>query len=361
MIRKTIIIILITTLITGCWNYIEINDLVLISGIGIDYQNNKYEVSFETLYQDKESSDSNFEKGIIKTGTGKTLGEAFDNITLSIEKEPYFAHLKVLVISTEIANNHLDKIFDFFLRNNDIRNIFSIVIANENKPVEILSKSDNYFPVASEKIKSLLENNVYSNYISKNKYFKKVASNYLSKDQNISLTSIKLENNNLKLDDLIIFNSQKPVGKLDTNKSLILSVIDNKEPRSLFSINYPNNKTITIRIYKSKTNIKISKKEFIIENNLMAELVENSLNINLENNINQEKITKDFINKINNDTYNLINYLKENNSDVIGINNKYYRKYKKKNNSYFENTKYKVKTKLNINKKGLIFEVKNDN
>ena len=258
MIRKTIIIILITTLITGCWNYIEINNLVLISGIGIDYQNNKYEVSFETLYQDKESSDSNFEKGIIKTGTGKTLGEAFDNITLSIEKEPYFAYLKVLVISTEIANNHLDKIFDFFLRNNDIRNIFSIVIANENKPVEILSKSDNYFPVASEKIKSLLENNVYSNYISKNKYFKKVASNYLSKDQNISLTSIKLENNNLKLDDLIIFDSQKPVGKLDTNKSLILSVIDNKEPRSLFSINYPNNKTITISIYKSKTNIKMN-------------------------------------------------------------------------------------------------------
>ncbi len=354
--KRIIILITITLVLSGCYNYVEINNLVLVSGIGIDYKDDMYEVSFETLYQDKKSSDSNFEKGSIKNGKGKTLGEAFDNVTLSIEKEPYFAHLKVLVISSEIAKNHLNEICDFFLRNNEIRNIFSVVITNENTPEEVLNNSDNYFPVASEKIKSLLENNVYSNYISKNKYFKNIASNYLSKDKNISLTSVEIDNNDLKLGDLIIFNSKKPVGKLDDKMSLVLSVLDNNNPSSLFTISYSNNEHITLRIYKSKTKFIIKKNEFIINNDLMAEIVENSYNIDLDKEKHQNKITKDFSKLIDKETIELISYLQSINSDILGINKKYYIKYRKKSKSYFNKASFKVETKLHINKKGLTFE-----
>lgn len=355
---KITILLLITIILSGCYNYVEINNLVLVSGIGIDYENNMYNVSFETLYQDKESSDSNFEKGIIKTGKGKTLGEAFDNITLGIEKEPYFAHLKVLVISQSIAENHLNEIFDFFLRNNDIRNIFSIVVADNTKPEKVLSNSDNYFPVASEKIKNLLENNVYSNYISKNKYFKNVASNYLSKDKNISLSTVTFENDELKLGRIIVFNNKKPVGSLNNDMSLILSIIDNTKPSSLLTINYEENKNVTIRIYKSNTKIKIMDDKFIIKNNLMAEVVENSLNINLENTKSEYKIKKEFEDLINNKTETLVKYLQNINSDVLGINRMYYIKNRKKDKTYFQSKDFEIITNLEINKKGLIFEVK---
>lgn len=354
---KIIILTLAVFILSGCFNYVEINNLVLVTGIGIDYKDDMYEVSFETLYQDKESSDSSFEKGTIRSGKGKTLGEAFDNVTLSVEKEPYFAHLKVLVISNEVAKNHLNEICDFFLRNNDIRNIFSVVIADESTPEEILNNSDNYFPVASEKINSLLENNVYSNYISKNKYFKNIASNYLSKNKNIALTSIKIEEDNLKLGDLIVFNSKKPVGKLDDKMSLVLSVLDNKKPSSLFTITYDDNEYITLRIYKSKTKVSIEKNKFVINNDLMAEIVENSYNIDLDKKSNQNKIESDFSKLIDKEATDLINYLQSINSDILGINEKYYIKYRKRSNTYFKSSSFKVKTKVQINKKGLTFEV----
>ena len=361
MIKKLIIIFLIMTLCSGCFNYIEINNMVIISGIGIDYKNDMYKITFESLYQDKSSSDSNFEKGIIKNGIGKTIPEAFDNLTLSLEKEPYFAHLKVVVISENVANEHLNELFDFFLRNNDIRNIFLLVISKEAAPEDILLSSNEYFPVSSEKIKNILENNIYSNYISKNKYFKNIASNYLSGKKNIIIPTVKLKSNDLVLDNLIIFNSKKPIAELDSKKILILSVIDNKNPRSIFTVNCGDNKNVSIRIYKSKTNIKIEKSKYTLKNKLSAEVIENSCGIDLDKEENQKKITNKFNELLTKEEKELINYLKINNSDILGINNKYYIKFRNKNNDYFKDSNYEVENELNINKKGLIFEVKNDN
>ena len=361
MIKKYILLIVITLFISSCYNYVEINNLVIISGIGIDYKDNEYKVSFETLYQDKNKPDSNYEKGIIKKSSGKTLADALENISLVLEKEPYFAHLKVLVISKDIANNHLSELCDYFLRNNDIRNIFSVVISDGSSPEEILSLSDDFYPVASEKIISLLESNTYSSYITKNKYFKNIASNYLSKEKNISLSSIKIIDNDLSLGDIIIFNDNKIVGSLNNDLSMALSLIDNNTTKALYTINCDKEKKITIKVYNSKTSYDFKDSFFVINNNLNAEIVENSCLIDSNNNQKMSKITKEFENLINNKMKLLINYLKENNSDILGINNKYYIKTRKKDNGYFLNNNYSVNTKIKINKNGLIFEVKDDN
>ena len=360
---KKIIIILLILITTGCFNYVEINNLVIVSGIGIDYKDNKYVVTFENLYQNKESSDSNFATGITKTATGDTIANAFDNITLSLEKNPYYAHLKVVIISSEIANNHLDELFDFFLRNNDIRNIFSLVISKDITPQEIFNSSSKYYPVVSERIKNLLENNIYSNYISKNKYFKNIASNYLSGEKNITLSSIYKKDDELILGNLFVFDSEKVVGSLNQEQALILSIIDNNKPSSIIKVpcKIYSDKKLVIRIYESKTKFSIKKNEYKITNNLSAEIIENSCNINLENKDSQKEITDNFEKEISNQTIDLINYLKIINSDILGINNKYFIKYRRKNSNYFKDKNFKVNTILNINKKGLIFEVKNDN
>ena len=57
---------------------------------------------------------------------------------------------------------------------------------------------------------------------------------------------------------------------------------------------------------------------------------------------------------------NLFDYLKEINSDLIGINKKYFNKYRTRDYDYFKNSKYSVKTNIQLNKKGLIFEVKHN-
>lgn len=360
MIKKILILMIFIVFLTGCFDYTEINNLVIISGIGIDYQNDKFILTVEALYNEDDNGSSK-EIGKIFSSSGKTLTDAFNNISLSLDKEPYLAHLKILVLSKEAANKKLNSIFDFFLRNNQIRNIFNIVIADNNSPEEILNTKSEIFKVSSERIKDLLENNQYSNYISKNTYFKKIVSDYLSKEKNIALSSIKVSNDDLSLSNLYIFNDKKIVSKLTNSEANTLSLLDNKNLKSYYKYSCDLNKYVVISVYKNKPDIFINKKEFIVHNNIQAEIIQNDCNINLEKNKNLQKLSKKFEKIINSDIDDLVKRIKNCNSDILGINNKYYLKYKKKNKNYFKNVNYKIKTKININKKGLIFEVKNDN
>ncbi len=358
--KKIFTLVICLFLLTGCFNYVEINNIVLVSGIGINYINNEYKISFELLDHSKGKSESNVESGILKIGQGKTIPEAFDDISLKLEKEPYLAHLKVVVISEEIAKKHMNDLFDFFLRNNDIRNIFTVVISKNASPEEVLSKTNEYYKVSSERIKSLLDNNIYSNYISKNKYFKNIASNFLSGKKNITLSTIIIDNDELKLGNIGVFNKNKLVDYLSNDEALILSLIDNKKTLSDFKYECEKDKYIIIRAYKSNTNFKIKENIFKIKNNINAEIIENSCNYNLENIKLQKELEKTFEKIINDKVYDLISHLKIINSDILGINNKYYINFKKNKKDYFKNTNYKIETNININKKGLIFEVKND-
>lgn len=357
---KIILIIFLFIFSTGCFNYVEINDLVLISGIGIDYQDNKYFVSAETLYQNKENSDSNFEWGQINEVSGNSLSEAFSNLSTKLDKSPYYAHLKIVIISEEIANNHLNDLFDFFLRNNDIRNIFSLIVSDKVTPKEILSKSNNYSPVVSEKIKELLENNEYKNHIVKNQYFKDIASNYLTKNKDISLTVIGLENNNPEINKMLLYHDDKNVGYLDNEMSSTLSKLTNTNPNVLVKYECEKDKYITVNIYKSKTKYYINKNQLNILSSTSGEVIENNCNINLENKTQYKDITNKLDYKITKDYEKLLNYLKSINSDVLGINKMYYNKYRKHNNSYFKDVNISIKTEIELNKKGLIFEVKNN-
>ena len=358
MIKKIILFTLLILICTGCFNYIEINDLVIVSGIGIDYKDNEYKVTLEVLYQNKENSDSNFEWGQIKEGTGKNLTDAFYNLTLSLERDPYYAHLKVLVISESIAKDHFSDLLDFFLRNNDIRNIFSVVVSDNISPKELLSNSSEYYPVVSERIKEILENNKYSNYISRNKNFKEISNNYISNDQNVSLSMIGVKNDNPTITKLLIFDNKKPVGYLNENEAETYSILMNNNPNVIIKHECEKDKYITVKVYKSKPKYRLYKNNFYINLNMDGEIVENNCDIDLDDINEYKKITKNITNDFNNDLNNFLDKTKNLNSDLLGINKKYYNKYRKRKKDYFMNTSYKTNVKLNLNKKGLIFEVK---
>ena len=55
---KKIILIIALFLLTGCYDYKEINNLGIISAIGIDYQDDEYNVTLEVL-NDQADKDSN--------------------------------------------------------------------------------------------------------------------------------------------------------------------------------------------------------------------------------------------------------------------------------------------------------------
>ena len=127
---KKILLLLLILLLTGCYNYRELNDLAIVSAIGIDYKDNNFEVSIQIVNPKKQqdSSSANEPDFIIYKSKAKTLQEAFRNVVDTSPNRIYGSHLEILIISEEIAKNHMDKLFDFFAREPEARSEFNILI-----------------------------------------------------------------------------------------------------------------------------------------------------------------------------------------------------------------------------------------
>ena len=72
---KKIIILICIFLLTGCSDYVEINDLALISGIAIDYEDNLYKLTTQIIENDKES------KVVVLNTASSSIDEAMSEIS----------------------------------------------------------------------------------------------------------------------------------------------------------------------------------------------------------------------------------------------------------------------------------------
>ena len=74
--RQTLIIIVSLLFISGCYDYRELNDMSVVTGIGIDYKDDMYVVSLEVTKSIKDGSSNEIET-VIYSGSNKVLADAF--------------------------------------------------------------------------------------------------------------------------------------------------------------------------------------------------------------------------------------------------------------------------------------------
>ena len=187
---KKIILVVFLLLLTGCYNYIELDDLAVVSSIGIDYQANNYNVVIEIKQNKKEEDDTS----IIYKGKGISLSKAIENISLSLDKTLYFVDLDSLIISYDTANKKMDEIIDYITRNSDFTILFNIMIA-EN-PEEIIENIMNNNKIAGNYLKKLL--NVKNENVVNIKY-EEFLSTYLSEYKNVILPYATIKNNDVNI------------------------------------------------------------------------------------------------------------------------------------------------------------------
>lgn len=122
---KKIIILLVTLLFTGCNAYNDINNIAVVSSIGIDYQDNNYKVYIKVLSSNQESKSDLYESSC------SNLNECFDDINNKLMKRLYLTHLDLLILGNNFSKEHYDHIFNFFLLQKTSRNAFSTIIIKD--------------------------------------------------------------------------------------------------------------------------------------------------------------------------------------------------------------------------------------
>ena len=102
--KKIIILILSIFLLTGCYNYKELNDAAIVSAIAIDKCDdniNHLSVSVQIMNAKKDEESSQSEITFYQA-CGETIYEGLQSITLDSPKELYLGDNEVIIISEEL-------------------------------------------------------------------------------------------------------------------------------------------------------------------------------------------------------------------------------------------------------------------
>ncbi len=336
--KKVLIVFSFILLLSGCYDYVEINDLVIISGMLIDYKDNKYEITSQVVENEDKT------KIKVYTTTCYSTDECIYEISKLSNKDIFTSHMKVLIL-TESAVKNSDNYIDYFLRDTKSKMNFYVYYIEDKYKKDILNIYED--EGSSFYLKDLIEfnNKVFSSSTPLSfldLVYKKVEYGIDPIYPNIQI----IKNNEKKviyLNGLVTFSNNKKIF-LDDNNSILLNIITNKLNKTVVTIPCDND-IFSLAVNSSKTKYDWKDKTFNFDISLNTKI--NSYNCKYDLNYPKDidklsKITNEYIKK---SIIDLVNISKENNNDFIGITSYIYKHSK---------NKYEVKnidTNINVNTK----------
>lgn len=256
-----LLFIFISTNLSSCWNYREINDMSIVSGVAIDKggSDGKYEVTVE-LIDIQQGKDINMHSKYI-TLSGNTMFEISRNMIALIGKKLYWSHSKSIIISEDIARDGISGILDWYSRDAETRTDARVLVSKENTAKEILKSkpvTENY---TSFELSKLLKNeDTLSNVpvVDLWDILDTLAQDGLS----TCLPTVKINKNNddniLQVDGSAIFSKDKLIGCIDENSTKNILFAKDKINGGLLVLDKESESPITFEIFKNKTTIKPS-------------------------------------------------------------------------------------------------------
>ena len=368
---KKIVLIIITLFIllisSGCYNYKEINNMAIVSSIGIDKdnKNDKYIVSAQIM-NSKESENSEDSQITVYTKEGDTVHEALRNITLKSPRKLYGNHLSKIVLSEEVAKEGIDNILDIFNRVTEVRNEFIITIVKEDKASDVLKVLTTTESIPAEYVKLSLKIADETSGLTYATKLDEFISLYLKKGIDPVVPVLKIDKKEKKGTTINNITTTNPISKIViedlavTNKGKLETYLKNEE---VIGYNFLRNQIqkmiipvkcddennyASISILKNKTKSSAEKKDnkYIINFNINSEAI--ITEYNCKKDLTDEKVIKelekDTEKKIKRYIKKSLNKQKKTKGKFLGLERIIYLDYPK-----YKNEDYSVKYNVNVN------------
>lgn len=312
---KKIIIILLIFMLYGCADYKEINDLGIISTIGIEYENNLFHLTTEVINIENKN-----EPYIYET-YGSSIDEALAELSKVLNKKIFTSHLKALIIDKKIIEDNID-FKDFFLRKNDNKTNFNVYVTSSIKE---LVNTHNSSESNGIYLDTILEYNKNTFSSTTSLEFINMVKINLEYGKNNVYPLVSVKDNKMFLDKVITFNYENIPLILDEEQTIIYNIIKNNINKSILNIPCENNNIFSIEIDKSNTSYKYKKDIMNINNEMEVSLNNYNCTYDLKDS-KTIKILNELVNVfIKEKMNNLIKLSKDNNNDFFGLGSYIYK------------------------------------
>lgn len=379
--KKIKYIILLLPLLSGCYNYRELNELGITTAVSIDYKDNNFILIAEVVNPIKQQdvSASNNSPFVNFTSVAPSIQEAFRNTVLESPRQLYLSQLEIILVSEEIINNHLEEFLEFFSREPETRTEIKVIIAKteeSTKGITIQSLLTNFS--SSNILESLeVQNKLLG--LTQEVTINELLNMYLDPNLEIVLPSMILygssdigdEKENIttstpktlvKVGTTSVIKDGKILGYLSEEESKTVNLINGNLTKTILKIPYEDGYVVfePNRI-KTKQKLDIKDNKITIEISGFSKIKEFHTTKNIKNMKTVEELNKYFNKEIENMIKDNFNQIREKyNTDMFGFQELYYRtdhKYFKKycSNWYettFPNIKLEVKSNIKLYEKG---------
>ncbi len=340
--KKIILSIFVLIICGGCWNYKELNDYSIATGMAIDYVNNEYLVSFLISNGKKSEADGNNQyQSVLYSGSGKTIHEAIKNIGLISPKQLYIGHLTSVVVSEDVARKGLYDSLEFLLEDSGSKKNFYVVLAKNCSAKDVLSitnpMTDNYNESIFDNINSSYKlqesivvktfNDVIYELI--NDGIDTAISGYvivgdIKEGSTVDNLESTTPNTYIKLDDVGIFKGDKLVAWANKDLSRGINIINNDVKELYIDLEW-NGGHIVVNTTDLKTYKHISQDKIDIKTSGVAYISEITCDIDLQDDDIINNLKEGINKKLEDIIRNGYEFARSYDSDVFGLGLQFYR------------------------------------
>ncbi|OZU87301.1 hypothetical protein CIL03_17030 [Virgibacillus indicus] len=271
--RLLILLCCMIIMLSGCWDENDIEERGFVIGAAIDLAEDEQGKDSPTLTLTNQFV---VPAGIGMPGGGGGEQKAFSNISGSgeslfgiiremsttVSRAPYFEHLKVIIISEEVARQPdlFGSIIDLFIRDQEMRREIKIVISEQNAQKVMKVEPE------AEQLPIMYMNDVMDNTVKAGGLLEPVRMGdmheYLLEESNYVIPRVYSLDNRIKFKGAGVFRgkSNRLVGNINDDESVGLNLITNSTEGGFIKFEI-NNKLMIYELKKTKNTIKIDTKD----------------------------------------------------------------------------------------------------
>lgn len=272
MIKKKyhlLIICLSVALLTGCWDNVPIEENGFIAGSAIDVKNGKVNGNYHLLLTNQfvttqaittsgEEGAGEQEAYMNVAAGGDSLFKISDKMAVKISDPPFYGHLKVIIVSKELAATpHLfANMLDLFLSGKQMRRDLKVIVADgeANKMLDVLPEN--------EEVPAIYIDNLLSESLKQTSVFDPIVIGEIQErllaNESFVLPEVRQNDGEVEYEGASVFHGMKSqmVGSMNTQEVTGLSMVTGGDQGGSIELKYRDH-LITFRIYNEQGTIDI--------------------------------------------------------------------------------------------------------
>jgi spore germination protein KC len=375
MIRLWTIIVCCLTLLCGCWDKKELNEVAVVVGIGIDKEEEgQYKVTAQVIKPAPgggKGAGSELPTWSV-TAKGKTVMTAIESLNKISPRRLYWAHLQIVIFSEAQAREGIAPLLTWFERDRDSR-AGSYIVVTRGSAEDLLNKKIELGSISSKAMADLLDGakmrQITARRVKLIDFTNQLATPGIDPVIDvINPKEIRGKVETYQLSGVAIFQKDKMVGFIDGPSTMGTEVVFNELNYAILQGLCPKSEdkyfAFQITDFRSvvKPRITNSKIEVKVDIALEGNLSDQSCSTDLLQKDNLKSMEKEIIKNLKKYVQLEFDKAKEMDSDIYGIGREIRRFYPKewakkgKNKEYLQDVVFDFKIEANVRRSGLIIE-----